>query len=125
MPKAKLTDLANPVRYYKTKHGDQIPYKPLTLRNLAEIEVQHGDINSFLARVAQGEITPALVLLETAAKNADPNINIGDLFVVGDMREGADAYNLLMQILADSGFEVQQGNPNDAQPNPTGRPSTP
>lgn len=129
MPKTKptLTDLANPVRHYTCKDGRQIPYKPLTLRNLAEIEAQHGAIIPFLQRALEGgEITPMLALIEIAVKNADPSLEPADLFLAGDFRDDGDAANLLLAILRDSGLIQESNDPkNDALPNPTGQASTP
>lgn len=127
-PKPTLVELANPVRHHTCKDGRRIPYKPLTLRNLAQIEAEHGPIIPFLERALQGgEITPALILIQTAVHNADPQLDPADLFLAGDFRENGDAVNLLLAIMRDSGFlqEVPNNPKNDDPPNPTGPPSTP
>ncbi|BCW95082.1 MAG: hypothetical protein KatS3mg018_0564 [Fimbriimonadales bacterium] len=111
MPKSKtaLRDLANPVREFVCRGGRNIPYKPLTLRQLAELETRHGSIDALMGRIAAGEVGAMLALIESAVRGAGFEGDVGEMFVLGDLQEGGDAYNLLMEILGASGFVVDTG----------------
>jgi hypothetical protein len=124
MAKAKtLSTLANPTRSFQLPNGETIPWKPLTLANLAELENEFGSLNDFLQALTNGHITPMLAIITKAIQNANPHLDhntIATLFRAGDIAENKPAHQLLMQILQESGFTQAELQKKQNPQNQTG-----
>jgi hypothetical protein len=107
----KLTVLANPPRVVQLR-GRAVTWLPLTLRDLAAIEAQHGSITEFFQSALEGHITPILKIITLAIQKANPNLSedeIADMFQAGDiLSPDAPGAKLLQEILAESGLVVSE-----------------